>query len=380
MPAPVAQRRQNVADTLTASSPSPAHTPSAETPSASIAPWAKETAEVPKGPSLKEIQEAEAKRAAQKEEIAAAARRAQLEKEILAQQQAAAAQNPGLPSTSTWASGATAPPSSNPAWAKPAPAARPVASSKKTLAQIQKEEEARKTRVTQTAATAVATASGTGKRYADLASKSAPAQPAGNGAWTTVGASGKAKGLVPPSAPARTVSSTVAVPAPARPKVANRSATIGNQAAPRGDAMEELKKWALKELRGQLNQDIIGSSSVADHRTLTVPAESFVDNLLHLGHDPDVLTEAVHSVSTTIDSRHFAGEFIRLHKQAEKGIAPPEASGAVPSATGGAAATNGGAAAGDGWSEVAKKGGSGQGDASNGSFRVVQGKGRNRRR
>ena len=61
MPAPIAQRRQNVADTLTASSPSPAHTPSAETPSASIAPWAKEVAEVPKGPSLREIQESGSK-------------------------------------------------------------------------------------------------------------------------------------------------------------------------------------------------------------------------------------------------------------------------------------------------------------------------------
>ena len=108
-----------------------------------------------------------------------------------------------------------------------------------------------------------------------------------------------------------------------------------------------------------------------------------MDNLLHLGLDPDVLTEAVHFASTTVDSRHFAGEFIRLHKQAEKGIAP-EPSGALPSATGGAAATNGGAAAGNGgWSEVAKKGsGGGQADrdASNGNFRVVQGKRRDRRR
>jgi PERQ amino acid-rich with GYF domain-containing protein len=117
---------------------------------------------------------------------------------------------------------------------------------------------------------------------------------------------------------------------------------------------------------------------------LTLPVESFVDNLQHLGLDADVLTEAVHFASTTIDSRHFASEFIRLHKQAEKGIAP-EPSGAPPSATGGATTINGGAAAGNGgWSEVAKKGGSSSSqadrDASNGNFRVVQGKRRDRRR
>jgi PERQ amino acid-rich with GYF domain-containing protein len=266
MPAPVAQRRQNVADTLTASSPSPAHTPSAETPSASVAPWAKEVAEVPKGPSLREIQEAEAKRAAQKEEIATAARRAALEKEVLAQQQAAAAaaQNPGLPSTSTWASGSNAPPANSSVWSKPAPVARNApAISKKTLAQIQKEEEARKTKVTQTATAAVPSASGTGKRYADLASKNAPAQAASNGAWTTVGAGGKVKGAVPPSAPARTVSSSVA--APPRPKAASRSATIGNQAVPaRGDAMEEFKKWAVKELRAHLDKSINGLCAIID--------------------------------------------------------------------------------------------------------------------
>jgi PERQ amino acid-rich with GYF domain-containing protein len=109
-----------------------------------------------------------------------------------------------------------------------------------------------------------------------------------------------------------------------------------------------------------------------------------VDNLQHLGLDPDVLTEAVHFASTTIDSRHFTAEFIRLHKLAEKGVAPDVSGAPSSSAAGGAAAAPGGAAAGGngGWSEVAKKGsGSGaQADASNGNFRVVQGKRRDRRR
>jgi PERQ amino acid-rich with GYF domain-containing protein len=112
-----------------------------------------------------------------------------------------------------------------------------------------------------------------------------------------------------------------------------------------------------------------------------------VDNLQHLGLDPDVLTEAVHFASTTIDSRHFTEEFIRRHKLAEKGIAP-EPSASLPSATGGAGGTaaGGGAASNNGgWSEVAKKGSSGQtqdkdGGGASGNFRVVQGKRRGGRR
>ena len=50
LPAPAAQRKQNLADALTAESRSQSQTPPVETPSASIAPWAKETVETPKGP------------------------------------------------------------------------------------------------------------------------------------------------------------------------------------------------------------------------------------------------------------------------------------------------------------------------------------------
>lgn len=89
----------------------------------------------------------------------------------------------------------------------------------------------------------------------------------------------------------------------------------------------------------------------------------------------------MHGVSSTIDSRHFAEEFVRRKKLADKGIvdssAPPKS--ASPSS---AAADKSG-----GWSEVAKKGpqreisgsggaagvGAGAGDA-NGNFRVVAAK------
>jgi PERQ amino acid-rich with GYF domain-containing protein len=93
---------------------------------------------------------------------------------------------------------------------------------------------------------------------------------------------------------------------------------------------------------------------------LTIDAvNGFVDNLLQLGTDVSILTEAVHASSQTIDSRHFADEFVRRRKLADKGISvetpavPSIASnlGAKPSA-----ANNGNvsSASGSGWNDVAK--------------------------
>lgn len=278
LPAPAAQRKQNVADALAMDSRSQSATPSVETPSASIAPWAKEAVEAPKGPSLREIQAAEAKKAAQAEELAAAARRAVLEKELIAQA-TAAAPAPGLPLTSTWASGAspvTPSASSTPsAWAAKQAAGKVAAStgSKKTLQQIQKEEEARKQR----AAAAVAASSpvagappslSSGKRYADLASKHVAIPPpltATTGAWTTVGASGKVKTPLTPTAPTIATRSTSNVGAPVltKPKVApaqvaSRSVTMGSQTGGQPNALDEFKKWAGGELKNHIQQGLNG--------------------------------------------------------------------------------------------------------------------------
>jgi PERQ amino acid-rich with GYF domain-containing protein len=278
LPAPAAQRKPIVAENLTTESRSGAATPAAETPSASIAPWAKEPAEAARGPSLREIQEAEAKKAAEREALAAAARREAFEKEMQAQTQSPVVQ-PGLPSSSTWASGAspvTPGGASASVWgAKPAPGkvATPSGSmSKKTLQQIQKEEEARKQRaVAQAAAAAtafgvVAPAPSAGKRYADLASKAQPAVPSVpgvNSAWTTVGASGKTKppgGSTPVPAPAVRSTSTTIVPSVVKKPTMTRSTTIGGQSG-KVNAEEEFRKWAVNELRHDLNKGINGMSS-----------------------------------------------------------------------------------------------------------------------
>ena len=239
---------------------------------------------------MKEIQEAEARKAAQQEEIAATARRAALEKELLAQTAPTPAA-PGLPSSSTWASNASpiTPSASTPsAWAKPLAgksSSQQGAGTKKTLQQIQKEEEARKQRAAAAAAAAAANAANTataltsvgpalssGKRYADLAGKSTTTIPnLGGGAWTTVGASGKVKATsVPiptgPSSGVRSISSGVVPGAPAKPKqiiTTSRSATMGGQMAGQVNALEEFRKWAVGELKGDLGKGMNGMSSIS---------------------------------------------------------------------------------------------------------------------
>ena len=49
-------------------------------------------------------------------------------------------------------------------------------------------------------------------------------------------------------------------------------------------------------------------------------ADDFVSNLLALGNEAEIVMHAVHSVTSTIDSRHFAEEFLRRRKLADKGL------------------------------------------------------------
>ena len=277
LPAPAAQRsRQNVADALTIESRSGSQTPSVETPSATIAPWARDSNENSKGPSLKEIQEAEARKTAQREEVAAAARRAIAEQERQNQAQPAP-QAPGLPSTSNWASNVSpaTPTSAGPsAWTKPlagkTPAVTTAGSTKKTLTQIQKEEESRKQRLAAAAAaSAVNSTSGVptlagGKRYADLASKVAsPISQGPGGAWTTVGASGKLKApsgstatttQTPRAVSGGSVASVVTTPKPKAVTLPVRSMTAGAGQ----NANDEFQKWAKGALSKGLNTSING--------------------------------------------------------------------------------------------------------------------------
>jgi PERQ amino acid-rich with GYF domain-containing protein len=62
-----------------------------------------------------------------------------------------------------------------------------------------------------------------------------------------------------------------------------------------------------------------------------------------------ILSEAVYAYSTTMDGRHFAEEFVRRKKQADRGVFDKDFAAAS-----GGDSKNGGNG---GWNEVAKKGG-----------------------
>ena len=377
LPAPTAQRnRKHVADNLVPEPRSETQTP-VETPSTSLAPWAQQPAEGLRGPSLKEIQEAEAKKAAEAEALAAEVRR------IAAEQERIAAANlpppaPGLPLSSTW--GQTSSPgtpttaSAPSAWGSK-PAVKQVASNtgKKTLAQIQKEEEARKKRqvaaVAATAAQAQNTAVGIqGTRYADLAGKSATASspttvPSVNpstAAWTTVGSGGKAK--APAGAPATIVATpqpglarAVSGSAPAKKPSLTTAKSSTGLSADKQHAEAEFRKW----LRGQLSKNLNRGIEVDD----------FVNTLVSLPAEPELIADSVYSASQLLDGRRIAEEFVKRKKLAEKGIVVENGS-----------AGGDGAKTGAGWNEVAKKGpekveqGNGVGAGRREEFKVVSGK------
>ena len=87
--------------------------------------------------------------------------------------------------------------------------------------------------------------------------------------------------------------------------------------------------------------------------------------------ETDVITEAVHSVSQTIDSRHFADEFIRRRKLADKGVIDSTST----SSSAPAAESKSG-----GWSEVAKKGPANAAKEEPNNFKVVAAKKRGGKR
>ncbi|KAI1824052.1 hypothetical protein F4861DRAFT_507595 [Xylaria intraflava] len=368
LPAPAPQRvRSNLPEQYANSSrpdtPDVSSATSAQLPS--LAPWAKDGGvESHKGPSLKEIQQAEALKAAKAEEAAALARRAMLEQEAAREREKAAAIAPGLPTSSTWgmASPVISAPASSP-WAKPVagkgsvpapPATNASSDKKKTLADIQREEEARKQQKTREITAQTAQSAAANKRYADLAIKTGatnpPGIPSGNTAapsaavsgsgWATVGAGGKVK--APPTGPAlqvRSTSSTGLKPAPNTaaaplPRPAPKS-TIATAGSGRTEAMDEFNKW----LHSQLSR---GITSVTD-------IDTFASTLMAFPLIPDIISDAIYANSKTMDGRHFAQEFIRRKKLAEKGVVEKQPA-ATPSADTQSSSAGG-------WNEVAKKGG-----------------------
>lgn len=242
--------------------------PSAAAPS--IAPWANKEEEKVKataGPSLREIQEAEAKAAESRKQEAkakAAASARAAPATSAAEPEATQTVSWGLPSRAGTAPSAPAPSSSPaPVWGSS------DAAPKKTLKQIQEEEQKRAKAAAQAkASTAPAAVAQQGKRgYADLAATQAPSNVSedsrgeshayrpppqtSGGAWSTVGASGKTSA---PAASATASKPKIAsipsvVAAPAKPafvtKHAKASANL-DDVAPSVDFI----RWCKESLKG----------------------------------------------------------------------------------------------------------------------------------
>ncbi|TGZ78599.1 hypothetical protein EX30DRAFT_397746 [Ascodesmis nigricans] len=325
--------------------------PSIEPAAPSIAPWAnKDEAQPLKTPSLKEIQELEAKQAAARQAAEEQARAAMLAAQPVVQAPPPA---PGLPSTATWAtSPSTTPATGASAWNKPLQNPNtPSQTQRKTLQQIQKEEEARKAKA---AAALAAQASQTpspspagGKRYADLASKAAPQQQAstavGSGAWTTVGAGGKVKSSIPqspvpppnaPTAPSSKGSSSVKktiVQTPAKSAASS--------------AQEEFIKWCRGSIKG-----LQGGAT----------PDNVIETLSTFPPDAEIIADTVYTLSSTMDGRRWAEEYIKRREAAGSGVVIEAGTESKPSG---------------GWNEVAKGRPAAQAQIAvpetNNSFRVV---------
>ena len=91
--------------------------------------------------------------------------------------------------------------------------------------------------------------------------------------------------------------------------------------------------------------------------------DSFVQDLLILPPEVEIISDLIYASSQTLDGRRFAEEFVRRRKLADKGIVEPAANGAQ-----GLGADNKSGAG--GWSEVAKKTPAPK-EESNSAFKVV---------
>lgn len=105
--------------------------------------------------------------------------------------------------------------------------------------------------------------------------------------------------------------------------------------------------------------------------------DDFVQQLLLLPPETEIISDSVYANSQTLDGRRFAEEFVRRRKLADKGVVDPAVLGAGGNGFG---STSDSKASSGGWSEVAKKGPvSTAKDDSNTAFKVVAAKKKGKR-
>lgn len=260
-------------------------------------------------PSLREIQEAEAKRAEairiQKDKFKAE----RLAAEIRIAQESAWSAPEGATSSAPW---------------------QPPQASKKSLREIQMEEEekqrqrARREREQQAAAAASVgvpsqpASLASAKRYADMAANSSngpmtmssvaaaaarrpPAQPAAGSAWITVGGKGSSQpaAVKPAAQNAWKAPTPQSIAATQQAALAKRAASPAPQEGPSADFMN----WCRHSLRSVTDANV----DELIQMFLTFPVEANPSTI-------EIISEAVYASSPSLNGRSFAEEFVRRRK------------------------------------------------------------------
>lgn len=307
------------------------------------------------GPSLREIQEAEARRA----EARKAAERAAVAAQRAKAAALSAAGGDELPTSMSWGlasvpasktnalntdlggltSGSNTP--STPAWS-----AGKTAAPKKTLMEIQEEEKRRADKLKQQQA---AQAMALRKGYADSASRTAvpSASSASGGAWSVVGSSGKPTPPPVSSSPAAgqarpaglLVPRTVSVGSP--PTAGSAWTTVGSKPAATASPLRTASQpAATPAVPSAFKPKSIQTSSVSldpnqpspefikylkdNLKGLTIKADDFIEMLLSFPLDPspdviEIIAESVYANSSTLDGRRFAADFVAKRKMDVQG-------------------------------------------------------------
>ncbi len=108
--------------------------------------------------------------------------------------------------------------------------------------------------------------------------------------------------------------------------------------------------------------------------------DNFVQDLLQLPPEIEIIADCVYANSQTLDGRRIAEEFVRRRKLADKGVVElAQGAGVVAGVVNSSVGDGKSAGGGGGWSEVAKKGPDKKDDVGAPGFKVVAGKKKGKR-
>ncbi|KAJ1309612.1 hypothetical protein OPQ81_006384 [Rhizoctonia solani] len=307
--------------------PAPAPAPvAAPAPASPPAPthataWATNEQEKPASMSLRDIQEAEARKAEARKAADRVAKASSIPVPV-GDEAAPVVGSWGLPQVGARsnAPAAAAPSTNGPAWTKPAVAP----TGKKSMKEIQEEEERRKKVVSTAGAAATketvpaTSAQQAAKRpYADSAKNVATAT--GGGAWMTVGPQGKSN--VSPavvrqaSTPSAAVAPGRAVPGSSAP----RPSSSASNTQPTSAAAKPAKPAVADETPVPPSLDFLKWLKESLKGLNGINVEEFMQMLLSFPLDPspaviEIISDSIYANSSTLDGRRFAAEFCQKRK------------------------------------------------------------------